>query len=253
METRSEGNGSPGGVDLDISQCLVVVHGNNHIDGLNGTAKGLVEFFSGKLQLKKGAINLVDHQTGLYALRNGLTEDRLGLDAHPINGVNDNEGAISHTKCGRHLGREIDVARGIDEVDQVRVPRDLHVGVFILLIFQQLLRGRLFLLREAGSTLLSIVFEKHGDAGGLDGDTALGLVLTGVGVTGAAGGLGGDNSGLLDEGVGQGGLSVVDVSDDGHGPDVVFQVHDGTHLVYCEVHHLDVLLLILKMVEGSID
>merc|ERR1719320_2227196 len=40
-------------------------------------------------------------------------------------------------------------------------------------------------------------------------------------------------------GVGQGGLAVVHVRDDGHVPDVGLLVHTFSHLVYCEVHHLE--------------
>ena len=50
-------------------------------------------------------------------------------------------------------------------------------------------------------------------------------------------GLGGSNDASLgNERVGQGGLAVIDVRDDGHVPDVVLLVHDRADLVDREVH-----------------
>ena len=41
---------------------------------------------------------------------------------------------------------------------------------------------------------------------------------------------------LGDQRVGEGGLAVVDVRDDGHVPDVLLLVHAFSHLVCCEVN-----------------
>ena len=71
---------------------------------------------------------------------------------------------------------------------------------------------------------------------GLDGDAPLLLVLPGVGGAGLAGLGGGDDTGLGQERVGQGGLAVIDVGDDGHVPDVVLPVHDGPDLGDGEIH-----------------
>ena len=71
---------------------------------------------------------------------------------------------------------------------------------------------------------------------GLDGDTPLLLVLPGVSGPGLAGLAGGDDAGLGDEGVGQGGLAVVHVGNHGHVPDVPLLVHTFSHLIYREVH-----------------
>ena len=46
----------------------------------------------------------------------------------------------------------------------------------------------------------------------------------------------GNYSHLGDQGVGEGGLAVVDVSDHGHVPDVLLLVHAFPHLVGCEVN-----------------
>mmetsp|Transcript_23112 Transcript_23112/g.32374 ORF Transcript_23112/g.32374 Transcript_23112/m.32374 type:complete len:594 (-) Transcript_23112:467-2248(-) len=109
VETRSEGNGSLGGVHLDITEGFIVVHGNNHVNGLDRTAESLVELFSRKLKFEKSTVNLVNHKNGADTFGNGLTKHSLGLDTHTINGINNNKGTISDTKSGSDLRGEINV------------------------------------------------------------------------------------------------------------------------------------------------
>lgn len=71
---------------------------------------------------------------------------------------------------------------------------------------------------------------------GLDSDAAFLLILTSVSEARLPGPRGGDDARLAHEGVGERGLAVVHVSDDRHVSDVGFLVHDGTDLIYCEVH-----------------
>mmetsp|Transcript_33833 Transcript_33833/g.69070 ORF Transcript_33833/g.69070 Transcript_33833/m.69070 type:complete len:847 (+) Transcript_33833:272-2812(+) len=243
VEAGSEGDGALAGIDLHVTEGLVVVHGNDHVHGLDGTAEGLVELLGRELELKEGAVHLVHHQNGPHPLLDGLTEHGLGLDAHAVNGVNHHQGTIRHTQSGRHLGREVDVTGRIDQVDQERVLGNLHVRLRGALGLELRLPRLLLLLGQTRHLSgLHVVLEEHRNARGLDGDAALGLVGAGVGVAGAAGGLGGDDSRLLNERIGQGRLAVIDVRDDGHGPDVVLEVHDGPHLLDREVHHLDRLV-----------
>jgi hypothetical protein len=181
--------------------------------------------------------HLVDHEHRLDTLTNGLTQHRLGLDADAVDGVHHHQRPVRDPQGRRDLGGEVDVAGRVNEVDEVGVLSDLDVGVALHLVLHGLgCRRGLLVGQPRHLAGLHVVLEEHGDAGGLDGDAALGLVLAGVGVPGAAGGLGGDDAGLLDEGVGEGGFAVVDVGDDGHAADVVLHVHDGTHLVYSEVY-----------------
>jgi hypothetical protein len=102
------------------------------------------------LELKEAAVHLVDDQDGLDPLGEGLAEHGLGLDADALDAVDDDEGAVGDAERGRDLGREVDVPGRVDEVDEVR-------------------RGAAAETRRA-----HLVVE--GDARGLDGDAALGLV-----------------------------------------------------------------------------
>jgi len=118
VETRAEGDGTLLGVDLDITKGGIVVCSDNDVDGLDGTQEGLVKLLLCDLELEKRAINLVDDDDGLDALGKSLAQDGLGLDADTFNTIDDNESTIGDTKCGRDLGREIDVSRAVDEVDE---------------------------------------------------------------------------------------------------------------------------------------
>ena len=118
VETGTESNGSLVGVDLDITESLVEVSRDDDVDGLDSTRERLVEVLLADLELEKSAINLVDDDDGLDALTESLAEHSLGLHAHTLDGVDDNEGTISDTESGRDLGREINVTGRVDQVDQ---------------------------------------------------------------------------------------------------------------------------------------
>ena len=64
------------------------------------------------------------------------------------------------------------------------------------------------------------------------------FVLTGVSESGLTSLGAGDDSSLGDEGVCQGGLAVIDVSNHGHVSDILLFVHDLTDLVNREVDHI---------------
>mmetsp|Transcript_24571 Transcript_24571/g.51123 ORF Transcript_24571/g.51123 Transcript_24571/m.51123 type:complete len:245 (-) Transcript_24571:46-780(-) len=241
MKTRTEGNGSLGRVNLKITKRFFVVGGDNHIDGLNGTAKCLVKFFSRKLKFEKGTIDLVDHEHGFDTFGNSLTKNSFGLDTDTVNGINNDQSTISHTKGGSNLRREINVTRTVNQVDQVRVLRNLHVGLGFLFVLDFLCNSLFFFLGNTGGfSGFHIVLEKHGNTSGLNGNTTLGFVGTSISVTGTTGSLGRNNTSLLHQRIRQSRLTVIDVSNHRHRTDVVLQVHNGPHLVYGKVHHLDV-------------
>lgn len=118
VETGAEGDGALVGVDLDITERLVEVGGDDDVDGLDGTGEGLVKILLGDLELEKSAIDLVDDDNGLDALTESLAEHSLGLDAHTLDGVDDDESTIGDTESGSDFGREINVTGRVDQVDQ---------------------------------------------------------------------------------------------------------------------------------------
>ena len=69
-----------------------------------------------------------------------------------------------------------------------------------------------------------------------DGDTSLLFVLSGISGSGLTGLGGGNNTGLGHQGVSEGRFSMVDVSNHGHVPDVLFFVHTCSDLINTEIH-----------------
>ena len=98
VETGTEGDGTLLGVDLDITEGLVVVGGDDDVDGLDDTGEVLVQVLLAELELEKSTVDLVDDDDGLDTLTKSLTQDSLGLDADTLDGVDDNERTIGDTE-----------------------------------------------------------------------------------------------------------------------------------------------------------
>lgn len=190
VETGTEGDGTLLGVDLDVTKRLVEVGGDDDVDGLDDTREVLVQVLLGELELEKSTVDLVDDDDGLDTLTERLAEDGLGLDADTLDGVDDDESTIGDTESSSDLRREVNVTGRVDQVDQEVVLGGGDGNVLEVL-----------LVLEGGV---------QGDGGRLDGDTTLLLVGTGIGETSLTSLGGRDNTGTLDERVGEGGLSVID-------------------------------------------
>lgn len=190
VQTGTESNGTLLGVNLDVTKRLVEVGGDDDVDGLDDTGEVLVQVLLGDLELEKSTVDLVDDNNGLDALTESLAEHSLGLDAHTFDGVDDDKGTIGDTESGSDFRGEINVTRRVDQVDQELVLLGLDGDVLEVLGVLKL--------------------GEQGDGSGLDGDTTLLLVGTGIGETCGTGVGGRDNTGTLDERVGEGGLAVVD-------------------------------------------
>ena len=163
METGTEGDGTLLGVDLDITEGLVEVGGNDDVDGLDDTREVLVQILLGELELEKSAIDLVDDDNGLDTLTKSLTQDSLGLDTDTLNGVDDDESTIGDTESGSDLGREVNVTGRVDQVDQEVVLLSLD--------------------RDVLKVLCVVELGVQGDGSRLDGDTTLLLVGTSISET----------------------------------------------------------------------
>jgi hypothetical protein len=210
VQTGTESNGTLLGVDLDVTEGLVEVGGDDDVDGLDDTREVLVQVLLGDLELEKSAVDLVDDNDGLNALTESLAKDSLGLDAHTFDGVDDDKGTVSDTESSSDLGGEVNVTGRVDQVDQELV--------------------LLGLLGDVLEVLGVVELGEQRDGGGLDGDTTLLLVCTGIGETGGTGVGGRDDTSTLDERVGEGGLSVVDCG--GVGQRSVLALRDGEGAAY---------------------
>ena len=220
VETGTESDGTLVGVDLDVTKSLVEVGRDDDVDGLNGTGEGLVKILLGDLKLEKSTVDLVDDNNGLNTLTKSLTQDSLGLDTDTLDGIDNDKSTISDTESSSNFGREINVTGGVDKVDQEVVAT---LGLLTNNVLEVLLISKLAV---------------QGDGSGLDGNTTLLLVGTGIGRTSITSLGGGNDTGLGEERVGKGRLAVIDVSNDGHVTDVGGLVHEPTDLVDGEAGQL---------------
>jgi hypothetical protein len=72
-----------------------------------------------EFHLENEAVNLVEDEDGLDALVPGLAESGNGLGADALDSVDDDHGPVAEPQRCRHFGREVNVAWGVDEVDEI--------------------------------------------------------------------------------------------------------------------------------------
>ena len=75
-----------------------------------------------EVEVGAGAVELVDEADPGHAVAVGLAPHRLGLGLHTGHAVEDGHRAVEHPQRALHLDGEVDVARGVDDVDPVVVP-----------------------------------------------------------------------------------------------------------------------------------
>ena len=74
------------------------------------------------VELRADAVHLVDEADARHVVAVGLPPDRLGLRLDAGDAVEHGDGAVEHAQRALHLDGEVDVARGVDDVDGVVVP-----------------------------------------------------------------------------------------------------------------------------------
>ena len=170
------------------------VLGAGEEDVLARDGERLLELAHHHLRVGGGQVDLVDDRDDRQVLghRQVHVGERLGLDA--LAGVDDEDGALAGLERSAHLVGEVDVPRGVDEVERVAL------------------------------AVRRVVVEAHG--AGLDGDSLLALELHRVehlrGHLPLV-----DRVRRLEQAVGEGRLPVVDVRDDAEVADPLRGNHPG--------------------------
>lgn len=172
----TEGDVTLGGVDEEVTHIRLFVVGDDDVGQIDDSDEVLVHGLTVELELEDGSVDLVDHENGSDLLTHSLSEDSFGLDTNTFDTIDDDEGTVSNSEGSGNFRGEIDVSRGIDEVDEVR---------------------------GLGSGSVDIVLVVEGDTSGLDGNTSFLLILTGIGVTGITSSLVGDDTSLANQRVTQ--------------------------------------------------
>ncbi len=75
------------------------------------------------LVVRTDPVHLVDERDARDAVAVRLAPHRLALGLHTLDTGEDDDGAVEHAQAALDLGGEVDVSRGVDQVDLVLVPQ----------------------------------------------------------------------------------------------------------------------------------
>ena len=91
-------------------------------------AKLLAHFTDSTEEIGTDAIHLVDESDTGNAIFVSLTPDGFRLGLHTGNGTKNRDGTVQHAHGALHLGGEINVSRGIDDIDALLDPLPWATG-----------------------------------------------------------------------------------------------------------------------------
>ena len=115
------------GATCTSPSAVIRVRRHDDVRVFDDAAKVLVRLFAVEHEFEEAAIELVHRHHRLDAFTERLTKHGFGLHANTFDAVNDDQRAVGDAQRRRHLGREIDVTRGINQVDQVVVTIARHI------------------------------------------------------------------------------------------------------------------------------
>ena len=95
----------------------VVLSADRQLDDQRGRAQLGLDGVDGVVEVSAELIHLVDEADTRNAVLVSLTPHGLGLRLHAFLAIEHGDSTIEHTQGALHLGREVHVARGIDDVD----------------------------------------------------------------------------------------------------------------------------------------
>ena len=84
--------------------------------------KAVFHHLHGAVEVGADAVHLVDEAHARHVVLVGLTPHGLGLRLNASNRVEHGDGAVEHAQRALYLDGEVNVARGVDDVDAVVVP-----------------------------------------------------------------------------------------------------------------------------------
>ena len=161
VQASGKANGTLLRGDGDITQGFVGVRRHDDVRVFDNSAIVLVRFFAIQHEFQKASVELIHRHYRFDTLTQRLSQHGFRLHANAFDAIDDDQGAIGNTQSGGNFGRKINVARGINQVDQVvvAISRDI--------------------LRDARQIFVGN-FIKQGDARRFDRDAPILLVLTSI-------------------------------------------------------------------------
>ena len=107
--------------DVDDAE-VVALGADGQLDDGRHAVEAVGDHVDAAKEVRADAVHLVDEADARHVVLVGLAPDRLGLGLDAGDGVEDRDGAVEHAQRALDLDREVDVARGVDDVDAVAVP-----------------------------------------------------------------------------------------------------------------------------------
>ena len=89
-------------------------------------AEPVADFLEHGLEVGPFAVELVDERQPRHMVLVGLPPDGFALGLDAFAGAEHHDAAIEHAQAALDFGREIDVARRVDQIDDDVLPRKLH-------------------------------------------------------------------------------------------------------------------------------
>ena len=79
-------------------------------------------------EISAGTVHLVDEREAGHMVLVGLTPNRFRLGLHAAHSAVHHAGTVEHTHRAFHFDREVDVARGVNDVETIRRPLHFHAA-----------------------------------------------------------------------------------------------------------------------------
>ena len=95
---------------------------DRQLDRNSVAAQALVHHVDNVVEVRAHDVHLVDVDHAGNIVVVSLSPDRLGLRLHAALGTKDRHAAVEHAQAALDLNGEVDVARGVDDVDAVTLP-----------------------------------------------------------------------------------------------------------------------------------
>jgi hypothetical protein len=160
--------------------------------------EAVLDHLDGAEEVGADAVHLVDEAHARHAVLVGLAPHGLGLRLDAGDRIEDGAGAVEHAQAALDLDGEVDVTRGVDDVDAVVVPHARRGGR-----------------RDRDAALLLLDHVVHDRRAFVHLADLVGL------------------AGVVEDALGRGGLARVDV---GHDPDVARALEGVLTLGHCSTH-----------------
>ena len=93
------------------------LHADRELDHCGGGVEAVPDHGDRAMEVRADAVHLVDEADAGHGVLVRLPPDGLCLGLHACDGVEDRDGAVEDAKGPLHLDREVDVTRGVDDVD----------------------------------------------------------------------------------------------------------------------------------------